>query len=115
MRISKFPEENKSSEPISRQEDLVRMEGFGTEQIATQFEKEGIPTPQRPRIHYNCAGTIEIPRALPLPTPRCVCEYKKGVVVSYALHNRRMATRRSSWRRPSLAKSKVKLSVRQFQ
>ena len=69
MRISNFPEENKSSEPISRQEVLVRMEGFGTEQIATQFEKEGIPTPQRPRIHYNCAGTIEIPRALPLPTP----------------------------------------------
>ena len=84
MRISNFPEENKSSEPISRQEDLVRMEGFGTEQIATQFEKEGSLIPQRPRIHYNCVGTIEIPRALPLSTPRCVCEYKKGVVVSYA-------------------------------
>ena len=33
---------------------------------------------QRLRIHYNCVGTIEIPSALPLPTPcllytsRCV-------------------------------------------
>jgi hypothetical protein len=54
------------------------MDGFGTEQIATQFEKEGIPTPQRPRIHYNCAGTIEIPRALPLPTPDVSVNTKKA-------------------------------------
>lgn len=84
MRIPNFPEENKSSEPISRQEDLVRMEGFGTEQITTQFEKEGILTPQRLYIHCNCVGTIEIPSALPLLTPDVSVNTRKGVVVSYA-------------------------------
>ena len=114
----------------------MTLEGFGTEQIATQFEKEGILTPQaywiqkgigrpgksktRPatkwngstithllyqqeycgdvlnfktysksyknkkRIHYNCVGTIEIPSALPLPTPDVSVNTRKGVVVNYA-------------------------------
>ena len=36
------------------------------------------------RIHYNCVGTIEIPSALPLPTPDVSVNTRKGVVVNYA-------------------------------
>ena len=39
---------------------------------------------QRLRIHYNCVGTIEIPSALPLPTPDVSVNTRKGVVVNYA-------------------------------
>ena len=39
---------------------------------------------QRLRIHYNCVGTIEIPSALPLPTPDVSVNTRNGVVVNYA-------------------------------
>ena len=39
---------------------------------------------QRLRIHYNCVGTIEIPSALPLPTPDVSVNTRKGVAVNYA-------------------------------
>ena len=42
------------------------------------------PWEQRLRIHYNCVGTIEIPSALPLPTPDVSVNTRKGVVVNYA-------------------------------
>ena len=39
---------------------------------------------QRLRIHYNCVGTIEIPKNLPLLTPDVSVNTRKGVVVNYA-------------------------------
>ena len=50
----------------------------------THAEKVNGVWEQRLRIHYNCVGTIEIPSALPLPTPDVSVNTRKGVVVNYA-------------------------------
>ena len=50
----------------------------------TDAEKVNGVWEQRLRIHYNCVGTIEIPSALPLPTPDVSVNTRKGVVVNYA-------------------------------
>ena len=52
--------------------------------MVTHAEKVNGVWEQRLRIHYNCVGTIEIPSALPLPTPDVSVNTRKGVVVNYA-------------------------------
>ena len=52
--------------------------------IVSNAEKVNGVWEQRLRIHYNCVGTIEIPSALPLPTPDVSVNTRKGVVVNYA-------------------------------
>ena len=52
--------------------------------IGADAEKVNGVWEQRLRIHYNCVGTIEIPSALPLPTPDVSVNTRKGVVVNYA-------------------------------
>ena len=52
--------------------------------LSTYAEKVNGVWEQRLRIHYNCVGTIEIPSALPLPTPDVSVNTRKGVVVNYA-------------------------------
>ena len=54
------------------------------EEIVLHAEKVNGVWEQRLRIHYNCVGTIEIPSALPLPTPDVSVNTRKGVVVNYA-------------------------------
>lgn len=56
----------------------------GTLQGNLYAEKVNGVWEQRLRIHYNCVGTIEIPSALPLPTPDVSVNTRKGVVVNYA-------------------------------
>ena len=53
-------------------------------QLNKDAEKVNGVWEQRLRIHYNCVGTIEIPSALPLPTPDVSVNTRKGVVVNYA-------------------------------
>ena len=53
-------------------------------QLIADAEKVNGVWEQRLRIHYNCVGTIEIPSALPLPTPDVSVNTRKGVVVNYA-------------------------------
>ena len=53
-------------------------------QLRADAEKVNGVWEQRLRIHYNCVGTIEIPSALPLPTPDVSVNTRKGVVVNYA-------------------------------
>ena len=55
-----------------------------TVSVALYAEKVNGVWEQRLRIHYNCVGTIEIPSALPLPTPDVSVNTRKGVVVNYA-------------------------------
>ena len=63
---------------ISMLNELVeKIEVFNAEKVNGVWE-------QRLRIHYNCVGTIEIPSALPLPTPDVSVNTRKGVVVNYA-------------------------------
>ncbi len=47
-----------------------KIEVFNAEKVNGVWE-------QRLRIHYNCVGTIEIPSALPLPTPDVSVNTKK--------------------------------------
>ena len=49
-----------------------------------QAEKiDGVHT-QKLKIHYNCVGSIEIPKVLPLPAPEVLIQTRKGVAVSYS-------------------------------
>ena len=57
---------------------------WAAKMIITYAEKVNGVWEQRLRIHYNCVGTIEIPSALPLPTPDVSVNTRKGVVVNYA-------------------------------
>ena len=59
---------------------------FEDQKIRTAWDAEKVNGvwEQRLRIHYNCVGTIEIPSALPLPTPDVSVNTRKGVVVNYA-------------------------------
>lgn len=63
--------------PRMLNELVEKIEVFHAEKVNGIWE-------QRLRIHYNCVGTIEIPSALPLPTPDVSVNTKKGVVVNYA-------------------------------
>ena len=63
--------------PRMLNELVEKIEVFNAEKVNGVWE-------QRLRIHYNCAGTIEIPSALPLPTPDVSVNTRKGVVVNYA-------------------------------
>ena len=56
---------------------IEKIEVFNAEKIDGVWE-------QRLRIHYNCVGTIEIPKVLPLPIPEVSVNTRKGVVVNYA-------------------------------
>ena len=56
----------------------------GSSSSGNNAEKVNGVWEQRLRIHYNCVGTIEIPGALPLPTPAVSVNTRKGVVVNYA-------------------------------
>lgn len=56
----------------------------GYPRLQVDAEKVNGVWEQRLRIHYNCVGTIEIPSALPLPTPDVSVNTRKGVVVNYA-------------------------------
>ncbi len=49
-----------------------------------QAEKVDGVWEQRLTIHYNCVGVIDIPAALPIPTPEITMNTRKGVYVSYA-------------------------------
>ena len=64
--------------PRMLNELVEKIEVFNAEKVNGVWE-------QRLRIHYNCVGTIEIPSALPLPTPDVSVNTRKGVVVNYAL------------------------------
>ena len=64
--------------PRMLNELVEKIEVFDAEKVNGVWE-------QRLRIHYNCVGTIEIPSALPLPTPDVSVNTRKGVVVNYAL------------------------------
>ena len=63
--------------PRMLNELIEKIEVFNAEKVNGVWE-------QRLRIHYNCVGTIEIPSALPLPTPDVSVNTRKGVVVNYA-------------------------------
>jgi len=63
--------------PRMLNELIEKIEVFNAEKIDGVWE-------QRLRIHYNCAGTIEIPTVLPLPIPEVSVNTRKGVVVNYA-------------------------------
>ena len=63
--------------PRMLNELVEKIEVFNSEKVNGVWE-------QRLRIHYNCVGTIEIPSALPLPTPDVSVNTRKGVVVNYA-------------------------------
>ena len=63
--------------PRMLNELIEKIEVFNAEKIDGVWE-------QRPRIHYNCVGTIEIPTVLPLPIPEVSVNTRKGVVVNYA-------------------------------
>ena len=63
--------------PRMLNELVEKIEVFDAEKVNGVWE-------QRLRIHYNCVGTIEIPKALPLPTPDVSVNTRKGVVVNYA-------------------------------
>ena len=63
--------------PRMLNELVEKIEVFNAEKVNGVWE-------QRLRIHYNCIGTIEIPSALPLPTPDVSVNTRKGVVVNYA-------------------------------
>ena len=63
--------------PRMLNELVEKIEVFHAEKVNGVWE-------QRLRIHYNCVGTIEIPSALPLPTPDVSVNTRKGVVVNYA-------------------------------
>ena len=63
--------------PRMLNELVEKIEVFNAENVNGVWE-------QRLRIHYNCVGTIEIPSALPLPTPDVSVNTRKGVVVNYA-------------------------------
>lgn len=63
--------------PRMLNELVEKIEVFNAEKVNGVWE-------QRLRIHYNCVGTIEIPSALPLPTPDVSVNTRKGVVVNYA-------------------------------
>ena len=63
--------------PRMLNELVEKIEVFDAEKVNGVWE-------QRLRIHYNCVGTIEIPSALPLPTPDVSVNTRKGVVVNYA-------------------------------
>ena len=39
---------------------------------------------QKLKIHYNCVGSIGIPKVLPLPQPEVLIQTRKGVAVSYS-------------------------------
>ena len=77
----KIKKNSKQEEPVLRQSCPDKTE---TEQESTHAEKVNSVWEQRLRIHYNCVGTIEIPSALPLPTPDVSVNTRKGVVVNYA-------------------------------
>lgn len=63
--------------PRMLNELVEKIEVFNAEKVNGVWE-------QRLHIHYNCVGTIEIPSALPLPTPDVSVNTRKGVVVNYA-------------------------------
>ena len=63
--------------PRMLNELVEKIEVFNAEKVNGVWE-------QRLRIHYNCVGTIEIPKNLPLPTPDVSVNTRKGVVVNYA-------------------------------
>ena len=63
--------------PRMLNELVEKIEVFNAEKVNGVWE-------QRLRIHYNCVGIIEIPSALPLPTPDVSVNTRKGVVVNYA-------------------------------
>ena len=63
--------------PRMLNELIEKIEVFNAEKIDGVWE-------QRLRIHYNCVGTIEIPKVLPLPIPEVSVNTRKGVVVNYA-------------------------------
>ena len=63
--------------PRMLNELVEKIEVFNAEKVNGVWE-------QRLRIHYNCVGTIEIPSALPLPTPDVSVNTRKGVVVNHA-------------------------------
>ena len=63
--------------PRMLNELVEKIEVFNAEKVNGVWE-------QRLRIHYNCVGTIDIPSALPLPTPDVSVNTRKGVVVNYA-------------------------------
>ena len=63
--------------PRMLNELIEKIEVFNAEKIDGVWE-------QRLRIHYNCVGTIEIPKVLPLPIPEESVNTRKGVVVNYA-------------------------------
>ena len=63
--------------PRMLNELVEKIEVFNAEKVNGVLE-------QRLRIYYNCVGTIEIPSALPLPTPDVSVNTRKGVVVNYA-------------------------------
>ena len=63
--------------PRMLNELVEKIEVFNAEKVNGVWE-------QRLLIHYNCVGTIEIPSALPLPTPDVSVNTRKGVVVNYA-------------------------------
>ena len=62
---------------LGQRSDFSRLRQGDAEKVNGVWE-------QRLRIHYNCVGTIEIPSALPLPTPDVSVNTRKGVVVNYA-------------------------------
>ena len=63
---------------------VLSLEELGQLTSVDHAEKVNGVWEQRLRIHYNCVGTIEIPSALPLPTPDVSVNTRKGVVVNYA-------------------------------
>ena len=63
--------------PRMLNELVEKIEVFNAEKVNGVWQ-------QRLHIHYNCVGTIEIPSALPLPTPDVSVNTRKGVVVNYA-------------------------------
>ena len=65
-------------------EALARFKQDTYDLLLLDAEKVNGVWEQRLRIHYNCVGTIEIPSALPLPTPDVSVNTRKGVVVNYA-------------------------------
>ena len=62
----------------------IAQEAAAAGMTVEEYAAAGFEAPQRLRIHYNCVGTIEIPSALPLPTPDVSVNTRKGVVVNYA-------------------------------
>ena len=85
-------QQKKIEEKFSEAVGIARTSGINLDKLISLLtllyqedaEKVNGVWEQRLRIHYNCVGTIEIPSALPLPTPDVSVNTRKGVVVNYA-------------------------------